>query len=217
MNFKNQKEIMQINSETLQLRYILGGLSSPFKDYWGSWHNKKCKPVNYDESFVKALQFIIKHNLDNKTFLILVQTYLHNGIVYFQNAQGNLFNELEHLLRIYKVNYKCKKKSIETNLKEKEIFDLINTNDDNVQYMLKKYNLTTLDLVVLLKTSICFSFDTMFIPRVKQGLFIDILALEYINNLSISKKDVLKYLEEEEIRENPKTNGTLKRNIFKKN
>ena len=83
-----QDEIIKLDDNQLQLRYILGGLyphgNLNCNKFWGCDVRCSTLPVPEDEKFRKVQNFITKHNISNSTFLKLARSYLFSTFKSYQ-------------------------------------------------------------------------------------------------------------------------------------
>lgn len=200
----SQNEIIKLEDDRLQLRYILGGIqmSNDKCTCWGFWNcdiHCHCNPVEDDERLEKVSNFIINHNISNETFLRLTLTYLRGSFNSYKGDFGNLIPELDRTILDYKFYHSPATRFKENDLKEKQLLKLIEKSGEvpgtKLNNLLTKYSLTPVDFMILAKTSLNYEYNDGRGFEVKD-LPADLRELLKKHHLYQSYEFVLKYRQE---------------------
>ena len=216
----HQDEIRKLEDKKLQLQYILGGLNREeykacqYNDFWGCDIRCSCPPVDDDERLFKIQKFIDNHNISNSTFLRLIKTYLTGGFNPYSGDFGLLIPELDRSILDYKFSSSSLNSFTNTDLKERELLDLIGVSISSIsktplKIFLEKYNLKEIDFLILAKTSLNYKYN---VGRgfEKTDLPLDLTNILKSNNLYQSPEFVKKYREEYQRRINKKNKPLIK-------
>lgn len=223
METLHQDEIKRITDEELKFRYLLGGRLA-CSIFWGCDIRCSCKPVPDDEDFLKIKEFILKHNISYSTFMKLLLTDLRGQIVTYDGQYGELISELNSVISCYEFKRSDVGKIKENDFKEKELLEVIRKSveieDSELNKFLKLYNITTLDFMVLAKTSLNYQYYVIKSLGTKD-LMADLVKIIRDNNLYESIECVKMYRDkfDERITNNNSTNNKKlikAKNIFKK-
>lgn len=187
-------DIVKLKDKNLQLRYLLGGLyphggmieCNKFLDC-----DSKCstRPVLEDEKFNNVRNFMSKHNMSNETFIKLTRSYLMGTINSYKCEWGDLIPELDSVILDYNFVYSKEDSFPENDLKEKELVCLImkeaHIEGTYLNSFLKKYSLTSIDFMILAKTSVNYKFKDI---RGFQSndMFFDLEDILIVNDMYLS-------------------------------
>lgn len=192
----HQDEIYKLEDKDIQLQYILGGiLMENENEYCHGFFtcDIRCStmPVLQDERFDKVKKFLEKHNISNSTFLRLVEVYRHGRIIPFHGDFGSFFPELDRVIKDYHPRLYLENME-ENDLKEKELLQLVNTQNPAVLEFITKYNLTPVDFMILAKTSINYKFLELHLQD-REDLSKDLKNIVKANDLFQSYEFVKEY------------------------
>lgn len=220
-------EIKKLKDKSLQLRYLLGALypdggMMECDKFLECDRHCSTRPVKIDNRLDNVKKFMLEHNMSNETFIKLAKSYLSGTINSYKGEWGNLIPELDRVIMDYGFLHTNYDSFSENDLREKELMDLI-MNEAHVEgsYLntfLKKYSLTTIDFMILAKTSINYKFKNIRYFD-NDDLFCDLEDILIVNNLYLSYEYVNFYrvnLKRKEKKENSKKLIRRIKNIFKK-
>lgn len=193
-----KSEINKLDDKDLQLRYYLGGLKlindgeNTLCNYWTCDIDCSCTAVANDEKFVEVKKFINKHNLTNERFIRLSYCLLMNSVIKYKGKYSPFFTELENVIEPYNFTHTRSNNKQDNDFREKELENI--ANEPIVRKYCSKYQLDTIDFIVLAKMSINYRFYNLQIAKNPNDTFSKELV-EIINshNLYVSRECIKEY------------------------